>query len=210
MINQLASDTRSRLLESARKLFLEKGYGSTSIADILREAQANSGSLYHFFPAKQDLLLAVLETYLDGIRPLLLEPAWKGVDDPLERVFALLALYRELLVASDFTYGCPIGSLALELHEPDPAVRERLAANFAAWIDAVRQCLEDAGLAAGTDARQLAVLVLGVMEGAVMQARTFRSPEPFDACIRQLRLLLRSSYPMPSPAQEGSHDTRRS
>ena len=36
-------------------------------------------------------------------------------------------------------YGCPIGSLALELHKPDPAVRELLAANFLAWTEAVQR-----------------------------------------------------------------------
>src|SRR5690606_35148115 len=104
----------------------EKGYGSTSIGDILKKAGANSGSLYHFFPGKQDLLTAVLDTYLHGIRPMLLDPAWQSVVDPIERIFVLLARYRQFLVETDCFYGCPIGNLALELHEPDPAVRERL------------------------------------------------------------------------------------
>ena len=62
MINQVPADTRWRIIEAAMHLFWEKGYGSTSIADILARAGVNSGSLYHFFPGKQDLLIAVLET----------------------------------------------------------------------------------------------------------------------------------------------------
>jgi AcrR family transcriptional regulator len=58
MINQEASATRVRLVRAAMQLFAEKGYGSTSIADILRVARVNSGSLYYFFPGKQDLLIA--------------------------------------------------------------------------------------------------------------------------------------------------------
>ena len=181
--------TRDRLVSSARELFREKGYNSTSIADILRSAGANSGSLYHFFATKQELLLAVLEEYEAGIGPMLLEPAWAGVDDPIERIFALLARYRRALVETDCFYGCPIGSLALELHEPDPAVRERLAGNFSAWRAAVEACLRQAGprLPAGLDRAELAAFVLGVMEGAVMQARTYRDPAPYDACVAQLR-----------------------
>ena len=53
--------TADRLLDAAMSLFLKKGYFSASIADILREAAANSGSLYHAYPTKQDLLLAVLD-----------------------------------------------------------------------------------------------------------------------------------------------------
>jgi len=53
----VAADTRTRLVLTAMRLFWEKGYGSTSVADVLQAAKVNSGSLYHFFPGKQDLLL---------------------------------------------------------------------------------------------------------------------------------------------------------
>jgi TetR/AcrR family transcriptional regulator, transcriptional repressor for nem operon len=197
--------TSERLVLAAMRLFSEKGYGSTSVADILREAGANSGSLYHAFPTKQDLLVAVLKTYREGIGPMLLAPAWDGVDDPIERIFALLARYRQGLEQTDWTYGCPIGSLALELHEPDPAVREMLAANFDAWVDAVRACLNAAGdrLPAGTDARALAQFVLTVMEGGVMQARTHRSPEAFDASVAMLRDYLARLRDAALPAMDG-------
>jgi TetR/AcrR family transcriptional regulator, transcriptional repressor for nem operon len=182
-------NTRERLLKAARRLFFEKGYASTSIADILQAAGANSGSLYHFFPTKQDLLLAVLDGYRTGIGRMLLEPAWRGVDDPLDRIFALLARYRMLLEQSDCQYGCPIGSLALEIHEPDPAVRELLAANFDQWTAAIEECLNDAGerLPAGMDRHGLAVFVLTTMEGGVMQARTHRTIGPYDAAVGHLQ-----------------------
>jgi TetR/AcrR family transcriptional regulator, transcriptional repressor for nem operon len=191
MINQLlrAADTRTRLVLAAMRLFSEKGYNSTSIADVLHSAKVNSGSLYYFFPGKSELLAAVLDMYHDGIGPMLLEPAWAGVSDPVERIFALLTRYRKSLLDTDCFYGCPIGSLALELHEPDPAVRERLAKNFSAWIDAIAECLSQAKarLPAGQHLRELAQFVLTIMEGGVMQARTFRDIEYFDAAVRQLR-----------------------
>ena len=182
-------DTRWRIVEAAMELFWLKGYASTSIADILSRSQVNSGSLYHFFPGKQDVLLAVLESYRDGIRPMLLNPAWDGVDDPIERVFALLALYRRAIVDTDCTYGCPIGSLALELHEADPIVRQRMAENFTAWVDAVEECFRAAAdrLQVGTDHRGLAELALNVMEGGVMQSRTYHDVAYFDRAVAQFR-----------------------
>src|SRR5687767_8663098 len=184
-----ARDTRARIIQAAMELFWEKGYGSTSIADILSRSQVNSGSLYYYFPGKQDLLVAVLEAYRDGIGPMLLEPAWEGVPDPIDRIFALLGRYRELIVMTDCLYGCPIGSLALELHEPDPIVRERLVENFNGWTAAIRGCLEDAGdrLPRKLDRQAMAEFALTVMEGGVMQARTHRDVAYFDRAVGQLR-----------------------
>jgi TetR/AcrR family transcriptional regulator, transcriptional repressor for nem operon len=181
--------TRDRLIVTAMKLFWEKGYGSTSVADVLHAAGVNSGSLYHFFPGKQDLLLAVLEGYRHGIDEMLLAPAWEGVHDPIGRVFALLDRYRQGIVQTECCYACPIGSLALEIHEPDPPVREALAANFQAWTNAVEACLVAAGprLPKTLDRRALARFVLTVMEGGVMQARTHRDVAYFDGSVGQLR-----------------------
>ncbi|HZE44643.1 MAG TPA: TetR/AcrR family transcriptional regulator [Steroidobacteraceae bacterium] len=218
MINQHdgVPDTRTRLVLAAMQLFWAKGYNSTSIADVLQTAKVNSGSLYYFFPGKTDLLAAVLDMYHDGIRQMLLEPAWAGVNDPIEKIFALLARYRQSLADTDCFYGCPIGSLALELHEPDPPVRERLAKNFSAWIDAIGECLEQAKarLPADLDRRELAQFVLTTMEGGVMQARTFRDIAYFDAAVRQLRQYFKrlggdSPSPRTRPAKSRGKNTTR-
>ncbi len=182
-------DTRTRIVLAAMELFGQKGYHATSMSELFSRADVHTGSVYHFFPGKQDVLLAVLAAYRDGIGPMLLEPAWKGVEDPIERVFALLARYRELIVRSDCTYGCPIGSVSLELHEPDPAVRELLAANFAAWAAAVKGQLDAAGarIPRDVDRAALAEFTLTTMEGAVMLTRTHRDVAYFDRAIEQLR-----------------------
>ena len=55
------TETKRRILNTAFRLFHEQGYNATSISTILREAEINSGSLYHFFPSKEALLCGVLE-----------------------------------------------------------------------------------------------------------------------------------------------------
>ncbi|HVY86625.1 MAG TPA: TetR/AcrR family transcriptional regulator [Caulobacterales bacterium] len=183
------SDAREKIIKAAMELFWLKGFNSTSVADLLSRTQLNSGSLYHVFPSKQDVLVGVLETYRDGIHEMLFAPAWAGVDDPIERIFALLAYYRAGIIGTDCTYGCPIGSLALELHEPDPNVRELIAANFNAWTGAIENLLEEAGqrLPKNLDRAALAQFVLTTMEGGVMQARTHRDVAYFDRAVAQLR-----------------------
>ena len=200
--------TRDRLVFAALQLFAQKGYGSTSVADVRQAADVHSGSLYHFFPGKQDLLLAVLDAYRTGIGPMLLEPAWRGVDDPIEKIFALLAQYRRSLTMTECQYGCPIGSLALELHEPDPPVRDMLAKNFEAWVLAIKSCLDAARdrLPSALNRRELAEFILTAMEGAVMQARTYRDIRRYDNSVRQLRAYVNTLL---QEAESGRRSTRR-
>lgn len=181
--------TRDRLIEAARELFYLQGFEATSVAEILEKADVRSGSLYYYFSSKEDLLLAVLEKYKEMLWPMVIEPVFERTGDPIARVFGILEGYRMGLVYTNFTGGCPIGNLALELSDHHPAARERIAQNFEGWRAAIRLCFEEAGerLPAAVDRDALATFVLTVMEGAVMQARAHGSIAPFDASMAMLR-----------------------
>ena len=179
--------TRDRIVEAGRYLFWEKGYAATGLAEILARATANSGSFYHFFESKDALLKAVLELYLAALEPQIVRPAWERTDDPVARVFALLDGYRQRLIGTECRYGCPLGRLAFEIDPENIPAHELISKNFTGWKQAVEACVRAAGLPKPAD---VATLVLTVMEGGVMQSRAYRSIEPFDACVRQLRLHL--------------------
>lgn len=181
--------TRDRIIEVAMELFVFQGYGNTGLAQIARQAGVLPGSLYHFFPTKEDLLAATLEARLVLLKPQVLNPIWARIEDPMERVFGLMDGYRQMLRITDFAHGCPIGNLALELSESNPRIRPLLQRNFDNWLDAVEGCFREAAdrLPEDTDPRQLALFVLTTMEGGVMLARTSRSFEPFDSAVASLR-----------------------
>jgi AcrR family transcriptional regulator len=183
------TDTRGRILEAGRHLFWERGYSATGLADILDRAGARSGSFYHFFRSKEDLLHAVLDVYVVALHPVIIEPAVRSAGDGVSRVFAILEGYRRSLIDTNCTYGCPIGRLALEIEPANAPAMDLIAKNFDGWTSAVETLLlqERSRFRDGTDFRALAQFVLTVMEGGVMQARARRSIEPFDASVRQLR-----------------------
>src|SRR3954452_7849358 len=184
-----ATSTRDRLIQSARYLFWERGFAGTSMAELLAHAEVNSGSFYHFFDSKEALLRAVLEGYLHLLRPMVLDPAFASVEEPLGRIFAILAGYRQRIVGTDCKYGCPLGRLALEIDPENAPAHDLIARNFQGWIEAVRECLADMkdSLPVDTDVDALSTYVLVVMEGGVMLSRSYRSVEPFDRAIGQLR-----------------------
>ena len=170
-------------------LFVFDGYGPTGLSAIGKKARVQQGSLYHFFPSKEDLLAAVLERRKELLWPEVLQPIWDTVDDPIERVFKLLAQYRQMLAMTEFSHGCPIGNLAIELAESHPNARRLIAENFDNWLKAIEQCFREAArrLPEDTDVKRLAIFVLTTMEGAVMLARTYRDLRAYDAAIGSLR-----------------------
>ena len=182
-------DTRERILDAGRHLFWERGYSATGLADILERAKARSGSFYHFFKSKEDLLHAVLDMYVEALHPVIIEPATLSGSDGISRVFAVLDGYRRALLETDCTYGCPIGRLALEIEPTNAPAMDLIAGNLAGWTTAVETLLlqERQRFRPDTNFSELSQLVLTVMEGGVMQARARRNIEPFDASVRQLR-----------------------
>lgn len=181
--------TRKRLVDVARRLFLQQGYEATGIAQILKQSGVNSGSLYYFFRTKEDLLLAVLDWYLENLHSEVIDPAKEKTSDPIERVFAVMDGYRQMLTATHCRMGCPIGNLALEMGDKSAPVRRKIAQNFANWCEAIRALLEPAlgRLPPGTNLGALATFCLTVMEGGVMQARATGDVSGFDNCVALLR-----------------------
>jgi TetR/AcrR family transcriptional regulator, transcriptional repressor for nem operon len=183
------ASTRDRLIDSARFLFWERGYAGTSMADLLAHADVNSGSFYHFFESKEALLRAVLEGYLHALRPVIVDPAFAQSPEPVERIFAILAGYRERILQTNCQYGCPLGRLALEIDPENRPAHRLIAENFQGWIGAIHECVDQlrTRLPRSTNLDALATFVLVVMEGGVMLSRSYGSVEPFDNAVKQLR-----------------------
>ena len=189
MVPAPTTDTRARIVEAARRLFHEQGYHATGISTILREAKVHSGSLYHFFESKEALLIGVLEWYVDNLGTQIMDPVEAATDDPIERVFALLAQYRMWWEMAGCAIGCPLGDLALEIGNELPRARELVDLNFRNWSLRVEGWLEAAGprLPADIDRSALADTVLTTMEGGTMLCRAAGHLEPYDRAVSQLR-----------------------
>jgi len=181
--------TRARLITTAAELFRRQGYAQTGVNQIIQEANATSGSFYHFFPAKEDLLLAVVDHIAEIFDRGIFSPAADRSDDPIGVIFTILDLYRQQLNDGGFTFGSPMASLSAEVSENHPEVRTKLAEIFSAWTDRIEELLRSAGnrLPPSLDRASLAQLVICTMEGAVLGTRLNRSLAPFDAAITQLR-----------------------
>jgi TetR/AcrR family fatty acid metabolism transcriptional regulator len=59
--------TRSRIIESARKLFAEQGYQKTTVVDISKQAGLSEAALYEYFQGKEDLLLTIPDLWVSEL-----------------------------------------------------------------------------------------------------------------------------------------------
>ena len=202
------TNTRERLLATAAELFWRQGYAQTGVNEIMQQAKTTSGSFYHFFPTKEDLVLAVVDHIGESLDTEVFATDSGSTKDPLDRVFAVLESYRRHLVENDFALGSPLGTLAGELSESHPQVRARLAALCAGWNRRMQELLESAGdrLPADLDHSALAEFILSTVEGAVLQSRVRRSPAPLDSAVSALRrhfaMLGASGRPAPQRAPQ--------
>lgn len=183
------SDARQKIINTARELFWKNGYGATGVAEILNKSGIGSGSFYWFFKSKEDLLLSVLQQYLELLDSMIAAPAYKNSNDPIERIFLILDVYRQILVDYNFALGCPIGNIVLECGDKYKKVRKMTMKNFEGWRNMIHRCLQDASsrFPPDTDFNSISVFVLTTMEGAILQARAHKDISPFDNSIKHLR-----------------------
>lgn len=180
---------RERLLATAVTLIRQRGVAGTGLSELLKESGTARGSIYQHFPRGKDDLVAaaVTEAGTDGRATLAL---LRSLGDPAVVVTAIMQATRDALVADDYTFGCPVAAGALA--GPDyPAAVGTAAGALAGWVEELAAVLTDVGLAPGA-AWPFASLVISVFEGALVQARASRSPEPLDHAAAQLALLARA------------------
>ncbi|MCQ3937762.1 MAG: TetR/AcrR family transcriptional regulator [Chloroflexi bacterium] len=95
-------ETRIRILEAAVKVFATKGYHDAKVDDIVGEAQTSKGAFYFYFPSKQDIFIALSDTFADLLESKLTEAmqseahGLQQMDAALRASLGLFSQYRGL------------------------------------------------------------------------------------------------------------------
>ncbi|GGN82050.1 TetR family transcriptional regulator [Nocardia rhizosphaerihabitans] len=156
------------------------GYSAITVKQITAAAAAPMGSLYHHFPhGKVQIAAEALRSsgaaYIQ-LLPLLMDPH----DDLRAAVPAAFADAARTLEESGWINMCPVGTVAGEIADSEPALREVAAEVVTDWIDKGTAYFVGRGLDE-PQARDLILGVLSSLEGAFVLGRTLRSTEPLLA-----------------------------
>ncbi|MBV7696379.1 TetR/AcrR family transcriptional regulator [Streptomyces sp. TRM70350] len=173
---------RENLVAAAVQQFHAHGYAATGVKDITNAAGAPKGSFYNHFQSKEALAVVALERYGATRR---LESLRDSSVAPLTRLREHFEFLRDENVRADFTRGCLVGDLAVEVADHSDAVRATVRDSFEAWTDALAFAIAEAqqagDVAKTLDASTLARFVLSAWEGALVCARAERSARPYEA-----------------------------
>ncbi|TCP57080.1 TetR family transcriptional regulator [Tamaricihabitans halophyticus] len=161
------------------KLFRRNGYTGTGMKQIVAEASAPFGSLYHFFPGgKEDLGDQVIRNS-GRLYGQLVDAFFDPAPDPETAVRDAFAGAATTLRETDFADACPIATIALEVSSTNENLRRACAEVFEEWIGTLAARFSAAGIAQDR-ARELAVSLICGLEGAFVLSRALRDTKPVE------------------------------
>jgi TetR/AcrR family transcriptional repressor of lmrAB and yxaGH operons len=173
------TDTRDRVLRTAASLFRSQGYHATGLNQVLAEGGAPKGSLYFHFPGgKEQLAVEALQLSAEEFAAELRQAG--SLDEALE-------VLGKRLVESDFRDGCPIATVALDVASDSDPIREACESSYAMWERMIAEFLDRKGV---PDVQGLATVVLAMIEGALLRARTRRDLAPLQRVGKYLKTLV--------------------
>lgn len=156
------------VLQAALELFWERGYETTSMADLVAHLGVARASLYATFGSKRDLYLKALDRYRDQTDPRVVE----RLSQPgpvLPAVRALLTSYAEESLSDERRRGCMIVNAAVEGMAGDAGVAHRVEGSWTCLESVLASALTRARaqgeLPADRDPRELAGFLLVMLQG---------------------------------------------
>jgi AcrR family transcriptional regulator len=170
-----SASTRAKLIHSARTLFARSGYAEVGTEEIVRRAGVTRGALYHQFPAKEDLFLAVYEQVEEELTA--------RVAGLLGEVASPFAAMRAGIRA--FLEACRAPEVQRIVLIDGPAVlgwerwREVAERHGLGLLEAVIGAAVDAGEIAPLQVAPLAHLLMGALDEAALLV--VRDPDATDA-----------------------------
>ncbi len=173
--NTKAARTRNHIIEHTAELFNKKGYAGTSMTDLTAATGLTKGSIYGNFKNKDEVAVAVFHYNLSCLNHAVQHQVHQCAD-PVEKLLAYPRFYRAHYKQQFAKGGCPILNTAIEADDCHQALRQAVNQAIAQWASQlegiVKQGQSMGRLQPGANGQELASLIITLIEGAMMLAKT--------------------------------------
>lgn len=174
-----ADRTRQFIVEKTAPIFNEKGYAGTSLTDLTNATRLTKGSIYGNFENKDEVALAAFDYNFARVTDYIKERIL-STENAIERLLVYPQVYRDFLVIPFLKPGCPILNTATEADDTHPKLRERAANALLFWKTSVenqvKRGIQRGEIKPDANPTEVAVIVMSLIEGAVMQAKVTGKP----------------------------------
>ena len=172
-----ASPARRRLLDTATRLFYEKGIHAIGIDRIIAEAGIAKATFYNHFPSKDDLVVAYIE---EQDRLGRAAGAFLPEQPPREMIVAIMGRIGEAVTAGGWR-GCPFLNAAAEYPDPASPVRQAIDARRVWYHGSLRNLLA----ADGDPAPFVTASLLVAVSDGLLESAYLDDPERVPPLIRE-------------------------
>ena len=184
-------DTRTAILDMAETQVRTKGHNGFSYADLSEAVGIRKASIHYHFPAKADLLTALMERYNQTVLQHL-EEVEQSSSNAAERLDRYVTLYREALKDCHCLCLCLVLTLGQDsLSDETRSVIEVFRKAALKWLEAAFQAAAEDGSVRdiGNPADEARAL-FAMVEGAQISARSSGDLAIFDAATKLFRARL--------------------
>ena len=171
------------IIARALRLFKERGYQATSMADIGGACGLLKGSIYHHFPSKEVLALAVMGYVQAYFSEHVFCHAYAKDLSPQRKLKLLIKASEAYFLGSKG--GCLMGNLALETIDVLPQFGKAIKHYFDDWTKALAYILR--AKYTPTEATRLAKQAVAEIQGAIMLMRVYKTSDCFLRANRRLQ-----------------------
>ncbi len=189
------SDSRHRIVASARTLLRRQGYHGTGLAQIIEHSGAPRGSVYFLFPGgKEQVATEAVSEWAAEIATII-ERTRVASSTAREWVSTMAEHFAGELRESGFTEGLPVTMITLDSVPGSGPLTEACRKAYDTWLAAVADGLVEFGVPAG-EANTLATFMMSGLEGAAVLCRVYESTEPLDEVVSLVLTLIPESPPV--------------
>lgn len=173
--------TSEEILKQSFRLFREKSYHNTSMADIAVACGILKGSLYHYYPSKEALMSAVIEYAHQYFKDKIFSIAYDNKLTPQERIEQMFQKSQKALLSD----GNIMGNIGVETARIIPEFSNYIKDFYTEWINAVAHIFKN--ITNETDAQALAEQTVAEFEGAVMMSRIYKDTKFINNAFLRLK-----------------------
>jgi TetR/AcrR family transcriptional repressor of nem operon len=176
---------RERILHEAEQLFFARGLKGVSMDEVAAAAGVKKANLFHYYPSKEALELAVLDRFSAELRDKVAAQFACDRHDPIAAIALMFEEAAKGMRRRRCRGGCFAGNLAQEASDHRESVRTRVATLLRFWVGAVAGLLEH-GRTSGYFRRELksmraAEAILSLFEGALLFSKASRKSAAIDS-----------------------------